>query len=66
MLLKNERATLPLKAGAKIAIVGPHANASRFLIQVDTGKICGGALEHTNNVLELRRRLFCCARQLFV
>ena len=42
VLLKNEKQTLPLKPGGKIAIVGPHANASRFLIQVDTGKICGG------------------------
>ena len=42
VLLKNDKQTLPLKPGGKIAIVGPHANASRFLIQVDTGKICGG------------------------
>jgi len=42
VLLKNERKILPLKPGKKIAVVGPHANASRFLLQVDTGKICNG------------------------
>ena len=25
MLLKNDKSTLPLKAGTKIALVGPHA-----------------------------------------
>ena len=42
VLLKNTAQTLPLAAGQKIAVVGPHANASRFLLQVDTGQICGG------------------------
>lgn len=42
MLLKNKAQALPLKPGGKIAVIGPHANATRFLIQVDTGQICGG------------------------
>jgi len=42
VLLKNDNNFLPLSTGQKIAVVGPHANASRFLIQVDTGQICGG------------------------
>ena len=46
VLLKNaggpNRGMLPLRPGRKIAVVGPHANASRFLLQVDTGKICSG------------------------
>lgn len=42
VLLKNDNATLPLTPGARIAVVGPHANASRFLLQVDTGQVCGG------------------------
>lgn len=42
VLLKNERGILPLKAGRNIAVVGPHANATRFLLQVDTGGICAG------------------------
>jgi hypothetical protein len=33
---------LPLTAGTRIAVVGPHGNATRELIQVDTGKICPG------------------------
>lgn len=31
---------LPLSQGMRIAVIGPHANATRALIQVDTGKIC--------------------------
>lgn len=42
VLLKNEDELLPLRPGQKIAVVGPHANASRFLLQVDTGELCGG------------------------
>lgn len=43
VLLKNKAGILPLTPGKqRIAVVGPHANASRFLIQVDTGQICGG------------------------
>lgn len=42
VLLKNDGGVLPLRAGMKIAVVGPHANASRFLLQVDTGQVCDG------------------------
>ncbi|EOD18267.1 hypothetical protein EMIHUDRAFT_447998 [Emiliania huxleyi CCMP1516] len=31
---------LPLAPGKRIAVLGPHANATRALIQVDTGKVC--------------------------
>ena len=31
---------LPLRAGQKLAVLGPHGNATRQLIQVDTGRIC--------------------------
>ena len=34
MLLKNANSRLPLSVGKNIAVVGPHANASRFLLQV--------------------------------
>jgi beta-glucosidase-like glycosyl hydrolase len=34
VLLKNVNSTLPLATGRRIAVVGPHANASRFLLQV--------------------------------
>jgi hypothetical protein len=33
---------LPLAKGQHISVIGPHANASRNLLQVDTGQICGG------------------------
>jgi hypothetical protein len=42
VLLKNRDNLLPLKAGGKVAVVGPHANASRFIFQVDNSGICGG------------------------
>ena len=42
VLLKNHAQTLPLKPGKHIAVVGPHANASRFIFQVDNSGICGG------------------------
>ena len=42
VLLRNKHQTLPLKPGKKIAVVGPHANASRFIFQVDNSGICGG------------------------
>jgi beta-glucosidase-like glycosyl hydrolase len=42
VLLKNRAQTLPLKPGRSIAVVGPHANASRFIFQVDNSGICGG------------------------
>ena len=31
---------LPFAAGTKVAVIGPHGNASFALIQVDTGRIC--------------------------
>ena len=34
VLLKNANSRLPLSVGKNIAVVGPHANASRFLLQV--------------------------------
>ena len=40
VLLKNEGGTLPLKAGAKIAVVGPHFNASQLLISNYHGSRC--------------------------
>eukprot|EP00041_Stephanoeca_diplocostata_P027569 m.760704 g.760704 ORF g.760704 m.760704 type:complete len:805 (-) comp23202_c0_seq2:335-2749(-) len=33
-------AILPLTAGKKIAVIGPHGNATFSLIQIDTGIIC--------------------------
>ena len=33
-------AVLPLARGQRIAVIGPHGNATRALIQVDTGMIC--------------------------
>jgi beta-glucosidase-like glycosyl hydrolase len=47
VLLQNPRrsaapasAVLPLARGQRIAVIGPHGNATRALIQVDTGMIC--------------------------
>ena len=40
VLLRNPKRVLPLTAGLKIAVLGPHGNATRDLIQVDTGSIC--------------------------
>ena len=40
VLLKNDDNTLPFKAGSNIAVLGPHGNATRFMIQVDTGVVC--------------------------
>ena len=39
VLLQNP-GVLPLKPGLKIAVIGPHGNASDHMIQVDTGDIC--------------------------
>ena len=36
----GKKALLPLQPGINIAIVGPHGNAQRAMIQTDTGKIC--------------------------
>ena len=36
----GDKPVLPLKAGGKIAVVGPHAKAQRSLIQVDTEAVC--------------------------
>ena len=33
-------AVLPLTPGVRVAVLGPHGNASHSLIQVDTGRIC--------------------------
>lgn len=42
VLIQNPAAVLPLPTtkGTHIAVIGPHGNASRDLIQHDTGKIC--------------------------
>ena len=41
VLIQNPAAVLPLSTqGTHIAVIGPHGNASRDLIQHDTGKIC--------------------------
>jgi beta-glucosidase-like glycosyl hydrolase len=37
---KGAAAVLPIRAGQKLAVLGPHGNATRQLIQVDTGRIC--------------------------
>jgi beta-D-xylosidase 4 len=42
VLLQNPNHVLPLKPGGKIAMLGPHANATMTMIQHDTGKICPG------------------------
>ena len=43
MLLKNLKQTLPLAAGKKsIAIIGPHANASKTLVGNYLGELCPG------------------------
>ena len=39
VLLRNP-GVLPLKPGLRIAVIGPHGNASDHLIQIDTGDIC--------------------------
>ena len=39
-IAESQPPVLPISAGKRIAVIGPHANASRALIQVDTGKIC--------------------------
>jgi beta-glucosidase-like glycosyl hydrolase len=45
VLLQNPNAVLPLPLGVDVAVIGPHGNASKNMIQVDTGKICPGPLE---------------------
>ena len=42
LLQKSTKPILPLDSNSKttIAVVGPHGNATRSMIQVDTGKIC--------------------------
>ena len=40
MLLRNPGGVLPLRPGQKILVAGPHANATRDLIQVATGRLC--------------------------
>ena len=42
VLLKNRDGLLPLRPGGKVAVVGPHANATRFIFQVDNSGICNG------------------------
>ena len=54
VLLKNDKQLLPLRTGKNIAVVGPHANASRFLIQVDTGTC--SAFFHTHAPAHPRAR----------
>eukprot|EP00729_Bicosta_minor_P018335 gene18335-2827_t len=44
----GEQKVLPFKTGSKVAVLGPHGNASEALIQVDTGKICPG-VDHKIN-----------------
>lgn len=43
VLLQNSKNVLPLNPGQKVAVIGPHANASMALIQVDTGAVCPDA-----------------------
>jgi len=40
VLLQNPNGVLPLEPGQKLLIAGPHANATRDLIQVATGRLC--------------------------
>ena len=40
VLLKNEQGTLPFKAGGKVAVVGPHFNATEALISNYHGSRC--------------------------
>jgi len=48
VLLQNP-GILPLKGGQRILMLGPHANSSMDLIQVDTGAVCPDAAnEHWN------------------
>ena len=42
MLLQNPDSILPLKPGSRVAVIGPHGNASDALIQHDSGLICPG------------------------
>jgi xylan 1,4-beta-xylosidase len=45
VLLRNDDAILPLSTGIDIAVVGPHGDATRDLIQVDTGRICANGYD---------------------
>eukprot|EP00930_Biecheleria_cincta_P068790 TRINITY_DN56620_c0_g1_i1.p1 TRINITY_DN56620_c0_g1~~TRINITY_DN56620_c0_g1_i1.p1 ORF type:complete len:828 (-),score=123.36 TRINITY_DN56620_c0_g1_i1:71-2341(-) len=40
VLIQNPLGLLPLRQGQRIAVIGPHANASMDLIQTDTGAVC--------------------------
>ena len=40
VLLQNEGGVLPFKKGSRIAVIGPHGNATEEMIQTDTGKVC--------------------------
>jgi beta-glucosidase-like glycosyl hydrolase len=40
VLLKNRNHTLPLRAGGSIAVVGPHGNATRFMVSFSSGPVC--------------------------
>lgn len=40
VLLKNDKNTLPMARGKKIAVIGPHTNATRALVGNYIGQIC--------------------------
>jgi beta-glucosidase-like glycosyl hydrolase len=42
VLLKNEEGVLPLKAGGKVAVVGPHFNVTDVMISNYHGSRCPG------------------------
>ena len=39
VLLANPKGVLPLKKGGKVAVLGPHGNATMTLVQHDTGQV---------------------------
>ncbi len=43
VLLKNDDGVLPIKAGSKVAVVGPHYNATELLLSNYHGAQCAGA-----------------------
>eukprot|EP01047_Picozoa_sp_COSAG01_P051855 COSAG01_NODE_5391_length_4291_cov_3.036021_4_plen_615_part_00 len=40
VLIKNSNNTLPLKVGRNIAVIGPHGNATRFMVSFSSGPVC--------------------------
>lgn len=60
VLLKNEGNVLPLKAGGKVAVVGPHFNATDVMISNYHGSRCPGKKNNFDCIPTVRFALRKC------